>query len=79
MLYEEGQEQPSNQGDGNIDLPTGQSDQLLRAAEVAQLLGVRTKRVYELGIPEVRLSVRTVRWRLGTVLEWICSHARGAA
>ena len=44
---------------------------LLDAAQVAVILGVRLKRVYELGIPHVRLSSRTLRWRRADVLEWI--------
>jgi len=38
-------------------------ERLLRAADVAAILSVPTKRVYELGIPAVRLSSRCLRWR----------------
>lgn len=44
---------------------------LLTAAEVAKVLGVRPKRVYELGIPAVRLSVKTLRWRLSDLEAWL--------
>ena len=46
-------------------------NQLLTAKEVAVILGVRSKRVYELGIPAVRISARTLRWRPCDVVEWI--------
>ena len=44
---------------------------LLTAREVAQLLGVRIKRVYELPIKYVRISPRTKRWQYKDVLNWI--------
>lgn len=47
---------------------------LLDAAAVARLLGVRSKRVYELGIPAVRLSVRCLRWRRADVEAWLASR-----
>jgi predicted DNA-binding transcriptional regulator AlpA len=46
-------------------------EQLLTAREVAALLKVRVKRVYELGLPTVRLSSRSIRYRLSDVLKWI--------
>lgn len=46
-------------------------DPLLTAKEVAIILGVRPKRVYELGIPAIRISPRTLRWRRSDVEEWI--------
>ena len=51
----------------NVTLP----NQLLTAKQVAVILGVRSKRVYELGIPAVRISARTLRWRPCDVVEWI--------
>jgi hypothetical protein len=36
---------------------------LLTAAEVGRILSVRPKRVYELGIPAVKISDRALRWR----------------
>jgi hypothetical protein len=51
---------------------------LLTAAEVGRILGVRPKRVYELGIPAVRISERSLRWsRLD--LETGIAERRGAA
>ena len=44
---------------------------LMTAAEVASVLVVNTKRVYELGIPSIRLSNRTIRWRPSDVKEYI--------
>ena len=46
-------------------------DPLLTAKQVAAILGVRAKRVYELGIPCVRLSERSIRWRPEAVSQWI--------
>jgi predicted DNA-binding transcriptional regulator AlpA len=48
-----------------------EADRLLRATEVAAILGVRLKRVYELGIPCVRLSARSLRWQRGALAVWI--------
>ena len=47
---------------------------LLTAKEVAAILGVRVKRVYELGIPAVRISARQLRWRPSAVQQWIASR-----
>jgi predicted DNA-binding transcriptional regulator AlpA len=47
---------------------------LLTAEQVAAILGVRPKRVYELGIPGVRLSVHCVRWRRADLSAWIASR-----
>jgi predicted DNA-binding transcriptional regulator AlpA len=47
---------------------------LLTAAEVARLLGVRPKRVYELGIPAVRISERSLRWARPDVAAWIAER-----
>jgi predicted DNA-binding transcriptional regulator AlpA len=51
---------------------------LLTAADVAKVLGVRPKRVYELGIPAVRISERSLRWSRGDVAQWI-SERKGVA
>jgi predicted DNA-binding transcriptional regulator AlpA len=50
---------------------------LLTAAEVARILGVRPKRVYELGIPAVRLSEKCMRWRPSQVQAWLDSRSDG--
>ena len=45
---------------------------LLRAREVARILGVRDKRVYELvGHIAVRYAPRTLRWRPNDIHKWI--------
>ncbi len=44
---------------------------LLTAAEVGRILGVRPKRVYELGIPAVKISGRALRWRPSQLAAWI--------
>jgi predicted DNA-binding transcriptional regulator AlpA len=46
-------------------------DRLLTAKEVAAYVGVNLKRVYELGIPAVHISQRSLRWRQSDVLRWI--------
>lgn len=47
---------------------------LLTADQVAPILGVRPKRVYELGIPHIRLSTKSLRWRQSDVIAWIASR-----
>lgn len=44
---------------------------LLTAAEVGRILGVRPKRVYELGIVAVRISERSLRWSRSDLEAWI--------
>jgi predicted DNA-binding transcriptional regulator AlpA len=51
---------------------------LLTAEQVAKILGVRPKRVYELGIPAVHLSARSLRWRPSQVAEWIQQRENAA-
>jgi predicted DNA-binding transcriptional regulator AlpA len=47
-------------------------ESLLKAPEVARILGVRYKRVYELvGNIAVRYAPRTLRWRPVDVQSWI--------
>ena len=46
-------------------------ERLLTAAEVARWLNVKPKRVYELGVPAVRISERSLRWRPSEVARWI--------
>ena len=50
---------------------------LLTAADVASILSVRPKRVYELGIPAVRLSEKTLRWRRSAVQTWLDQRTEG--
>ncbi len=47
------------------------TEPLLTVKEVARILSVPVKRVYELGIPAVRLSTRSLRWRMSDVQQWI--------
>jgi predicted DNA-binding transcriptional regulator AlpA len=49
-------------------------ESLLTAAQVARIVGVSPKRLYELGIPSVRISERSLRWRPSTVATWIAQH-----
>lgn len=44
---------------------------LLTAEQVGSILGVRPKRVYELGIPCVHISARALRYRRSDVAEFI--------
>jgi predicted DNA-binding transcriptional regulator AlpA len=52
------------------DTPSSTLD-LLDAPDLARMLKVRVKRVYELGIPRVAISARAFRWRVEDVKEWI--------
>jgi predicted DNA-binding transcriptional regulator AlpA len=54
-----------------VTVPLISGEPLLRAVDVAALLSVPTKRVYELGIPAVRLSQRCLRWRRADVERWL--------
>lgn len=49
----------------------GTAERLLTAEDVGRILAVRTKRVYELGIPAVRISRRSLRWRLSDPHRWL--------
>jgi predicted DNA-binding transcriptional regulator AlpA len=51
---------------------------LLTAAEVGRILSVRPKRVYELGIPAVRISERSLRWSRSDLEAWI-TERKGVA
>ncbi len=57
----------------SVGLPGPQwaDEQLLTAREVAAVVGVNLKRVYELSIPIIRISARSVRWKRKDVLFWI--------
>jgi predicted DNA-binding transcriptional regulator AlpA len=44
---------------------------LLKAEQVAQMLNLRTKRVYELDLPTVKLGRKTYRYRLSDVVEYV--------
>lgn len=58
--------------------PAADPEPLWTAERVARYLGVRPKRVYELGIPSVRLAARTLRWRRGDVEAWLEARTRVA-
>lgn len=60
---------PDFVGDGHDDVI------LLRYDEVGELLRVPPKQVYDLPIPQVRLSERRVRWRLSDVRDYIEGRA----
>ncbi len=47
------------------------AEPLLTVRDVARMLRVPVKRVYELGIPAARISTRSLRWRLSDVQQWI--------
>jgi predicted DNA-binding transcriptional regulator AlpA len=49
----------------------GTDERLLTAREVAGIIGVNIKRVYDLRIPAVRISDRSLRWSRRDVLNWI--------
>jgi predicted DNA-binding transcriptional regulator AlpA len=52
---------------------------LLTAREAARILGVTPKRLYELGIPAVRISERSLRWRPSTLSAWITQREGSSA
>lgn len=54
------------------------NDELLEVAEVAAILKVRVKWVYELGIPALRVSRRTLRWRRSDLEEWLAARREAA-
>jgi predicted DNA-binding transcriptional regulator AlpA len=57
---------------GTMQESTTTLETLLKASEVARILGVRDKRVYELvGHIAVRYAPRTLRWRPADVQSWI--------
>ena len=47
------------------------AEPLLTVKDMARLLSVPVKRVYELGIPAVRFLTRSLRWRRSDVQQWI--------
>lgn len=62
------------------DVPApGGLDPLLTAGQVGRILGVRPKRVYELGIPAVRISAKSLRWRPCVVQAWLDSRSEGGS
>lgn len=50
------------------------SDDLLTAEEVARILKVRAKEVYEVPLQAVRLSPRRLRWPRSTVEKFIAER-----
>ena len=52
---------------------------LLKAEDVARMLNVNTKTVYRLRIPQVRIRVRTIRWKLEDVEKFIADRYDEAA
>jgi predicted DNA-binding transcriptional regulator AlpA len=58
-------------GRADDDARSNALEPLLTATEVARILSVRPKRVYELGIPAVKLSERSLRWRPSQVAAWL--------
>jgi predicted DNA-binding transcriptional regulator AlpA len=56
---------------------TADLERLLTATQVADILGVRPKRVYELGLPTVKLAERSLRYRPRDVASWIESRRTG--
>jgi len=54
-----------------VTIPLTSEERLLRAVDVATILSVPAKRVYELGIPAVRLSPRCLRWRRVDINRWL--------
>ena len=47
------------------------AEPLLKAAQVAQWLGITQQEVYRLNIPHVRIRTRSKRWKPADVRAWI--------
>ena len=63
--------------------PSNGGQHLLTAREAAEMLGISTKRLYDLssrpeGPPYVRLGERSMRWPLLALEEWIHERSRRA-
>ncbi len=58
--------------------PPGPLEPLLTAAEVGRILVVRAKRVYELPIPQIRISEHAIRWSRADLVAWLAQR-RGAS
>jgi predicted DNA-binding transcriptional regulator AlpA len=58
----------------SLTLDAGPPEKLLTAAQAAVIVGVSPKRLYELGIPSVRISERSLRWRPSTLAAWIAQR-----
>jgi predicted DNA-binding transcriptional regulator AlpA len=65
-------------GSGDAPVTRGELGPLLTAVQVARILAVRPKRVYELGIPAVRISSKSLRWRQEDLEIWL-EQRKGAA
>ncbi len=65
MSVQEEERRPDLVGDGHDPIP------LLKAEEVANILRVPEKSVYDLPIPRVKVSERRIRWRPSSVEEFI--------
>ncbi len=50
------------------------TDDLLTAEQVAQILRIRAKEVYQLPLPVVRLSPRRLRWVRSAVEQFVSSQ-----
>jgi predicted DNA-binding transcriptional regulator AlpA len=68
---------PEGLSDCHTGQQVGYDEALLNVDQVAAMLNVRRKRVYELGIPCARLSPMTIRWRRQDVLDWVASRRTG--
>jgi predicted DNA-binding transcriptional regulator AlpA len=54
--------------------PVEPLEPLLTAAEVGRILGVRPKRVYELPIPQIRISEHAIRWSRADLSAWLAQR-----
>jgi hypothetical protein len=71
-VYDRGQEGEaiSEEGTARPMLPGN----LLRAQDVALLLNIDRRRIYELPIPRYRLSERSTRWLFEDVLRYVTTR-----
>jgi hypothetical protein len=52
---------------------------VLTAAEVAAWLQIKPRQVQRLGIPQLRLGHKTIRYRASAVAKWLEKQAKKAA
>lgn len=54
--------------------PPAGFEPLLTAVQVGRILGVRPKRVYELPIPQIRISEHALRWSRADLTTWLAQR-----
>ena len=55
-------------------VPPTNPNQILSTEAVAAWLGVETRAVFRLGVPQLKLGHKTKRYRVGDVQAWLDKH-----